>query len=100
MRRRILLTFLLGSVALALFLALTTYGLTKSNLVQQRIDSFDPHVAEQRRDGAERAEFEPRFRAARAGRALPVTGSRTILIWYEDEWTPPRSIPSRSRRTW
>ena len=39
MRRRILLTFLLGSVALAMFLALTTYGLTKSNLIQQRIDS-------------------------------------------------------------
>jgi two-component system, OmpR family, sensor histidine kinase MtrB len=36
LRRRILLIFTLGSMTLSTFLAITTYGLTRSNVVQQR----------------------------------------------------------------
>ena len=36
LRRRILLTFTLGSLALSAFLAVTTYGLVRSNLLDQR----------------------------------------------------------------
>ncbi len=38
LRGRILVIMTLGSIALSLFLALTTYGLARSNLVQQRTD--------------------------------------------------------------
>ncbi len=38
LRGRILLIMTLGSIALSLFLALTTYGLARSNLIQQRTD--------------------------------------------------------------
>src|SRR4051812_12832520 len=36
LRRRILLTFTLGSLTLSAFLAVTTYGLVRSNLIDQR----------------------------------------------------------------
>jgi two-component system, OmpR family, sensor histidine kinase MtrB len=36
LRRRILLTFTLGSLTLSAFLAVTTYGLVRSNLIEQR----------------------------------------------------------------
>src|SRR5215207_9534825 len=36
LRRRILLTFTLGSLTLSTFLAVTTYGLVRSNLIEQR----------------------------------------------------------------
>ena len=36
MRRRILLIFTLGSLTLSAFLAITTYGLVRSNLLEQR----------------------------------------------------------------
>ena len=35
LRRRILLTITFGSIALSVFLAITTYGLTQNNLVRQ-----------------------------------------------------------------
>ena len=41
LRRRILLIFTLGVAALSAFLAVTTYGLVRSNLVEQR-DSAQP----------------------------------------------------------
>ena len=36
LRRRILLIFTLGSMTLSAFLAVTTYGLVRSNLIEQR----------------------------------------------------------------
>src|SRR4051794_28549764 len=36
LRRRILLIFTLGSLTLSAFLAFTTYGLVRSNLIEQR----------------------------------------------------------------
>ena len=39
LRRRILLIFTLGSLLLSVFLATTTYGLTRSNVVNERIDT-------------------------------------------------------------
>ncbi len=38
LRGRILVIITLGSIALSMFLALTTYGLARSNLIQQRTD--------------------------------------------------------------
>ena len=40
-RRRILLTFTLGSIALSLFLAVTTYGLTKSNVKGAKLQATE-----------------------------------------------------------
>ena len=39
LRRRILLIFTFGSLLLSVFLATTTYGLTRSNVVRERIDT-------------------------------------------------------------
>ena len=69
MRRRILLTFLLGSVALALFLALTTYGLTKSNLIQQRIDSSVRTSSSNAQDVGRELRSNPASTAERTGGA-------------------------------
>ncbi len=98
MRRRILLTFLLGSVALALFLALTTYGLTKSNLIQQRIDSS----VRTSRTNAQIVDRELRSKPASATPAqeqLDRSGVQNYLIRYDEEWAPgsasivPESLP-------
>ena len=69
MRRRILLTFLLGSVALALFLALTTYGLTKSNVIQQRIDSSVRTSSSNAQDVGRELRSNPASTAERTGLA-------------------------------
>ena len=39
LRRRILLIFTLGSLVLSVFLATTSYGLTRSNVVNERVDT-------------------------------------------------------------
>ena len=39
LRRRILLIFTLGALLLSVFLATTTYGLTRSNVERERVDT-------------------------------------------------------------
>jgi two-component system, OmpR family, sensor histidine kinase MtrB len=98
MRRRILLTFLLGSVALALFLALTTYGLTKSNLIQQRIDSSVSASLSNAQDVRSELGSNPGSTQSAQG-SLSRAGVQDYLIRYGDEWTPgsvtmdPASLP-------
>jgi len=86
MRRRILLTFLLGSVALALFLALTTYGLTKSNLIQQRIDSSVRASLRNAQDVGRDLRSNPGS-VTSAQESLSRAGVQNYLIRYGDEWT-------------
>ncbi|MET0661632.1 MAG: HAMP domain-containing sensor histidine kinase [Ilumatobacteraceae bacterium] len=98
MRRRILLTFLLGSVALALFLALTTYGLTKSNLIQQRIDSSVRTSSSNAQDVVRELGSNPASTQS-AQEALARAGAQQYLIRYDDEWVSgsvtmdPASLP-------
>ena len=98
MRRRILLTFLLGSVALAMFLALTTYGLTKSNLIQQRIDSS----IRASRSNAQDVLLETRSNPASTQSAIDSlgrSGVQNYLIGSGDDWIrgsttfDPESLP-------
>jgi len=86
LRRRILLIFTLGSLLLSVFLATTTYGLTRSNVVNERIDTAI--ITSQRNaQGVERdlrsgpADTE----AARA--ALTRIGVQDYLIWYAESWS-------------
>ncbi len=84
-RRRILLTFLLGSIALSLFLALTTYGLTKSNLIQQRIDTA-VGTSLRNAQGVERDLRSNPATAQSAQDSLSRTGVQNYLIRYHDGW--------------
>jgi signal transduction histidine kinase len=86
LRRRILLIFTLGSLLLSVFLATTTYGLTRSNVVNERIDTAI--ITSQRNaQGVERdlrsgpADTE----AARA--SLTRIGVQDYLIRYAERWS-------------
>lgn len=87
LRRRILLTFTLGSLALSAFLAITTYGLVRSNLIDQRdTTSVDAAVRNAR-------EVQNALRSApdTAGPAIDRLVSLGVLapvIQYNDTWSP------------
>jgi two-component system sensor histidine kinase MtrB len=91
LRRRILLIITLGSIALSVFLATTTFGLTRSNLVAERDEAA---IATSRRNalGVER-DLRPTLPsepvAARA--SLERIGVQRYMIWYRDSQygTPP-----------
>lgn len=96
LRRRILLIFTMGSMTLSMFLAITTYGLTRSNVVQQR----DSASIDATRGNAQvvltslRAN-PPNIEDARD--ALAGFGVQNALIWYQpsQEWYPARDAPAR-----
>jgi len=83
LRRRILLIFTLGSMTLSTFLAFTTYGFTRSNVVQQRdrdsVDAARLHAATVQ---ALLAGNPLSTRAAIA--ALEGFGVQRGIIWYND----------------
>ncbi|HEX4982913.1 MAG TPA: HAMP domain-containing sensor histidine kinase [Ilumatobacteraceae bacterium] len=83
LRRRILLIFTLGSMTLSTFLAFTTYGFTRSNVVQQRdrnsVDAARLHAATVQ---ALLAGNPLSTRAAIA--ALEGFGVQRGIIWYKD----------------
>ena len=85
-RRRILLTFTLGTIALSLFLAVTTYGLTKSNVVQQRIDTAVT-TSQRNAQGVERDLRSNPVTTESAQESLNSAGVQNYLIFYRDEWT-------------
>lgn len=94
-RRRILLTFTLGSIALSLFLAVTTYGLTKSNLIQQRIDTATTQARGNAQDVGRELRANPAS-AESAQETLNNGGVQNYLIRYRDRWTGrpnPDSLP-------
>jgi len=86
LRRRILLTITLGSIALSVFLAITTYGLTQNNLVRQAETAAvrtslrnAQSVAQNLRSGPTTA--EP------AESSLTNIGVQRFLIRYQDQWS-------------
>ncbi len=91
LRRRILLIITLGSIALSLFLATTTFGLTRSNLVTERDEAA---ISNSRRNAlAVERDLRPTLPAdpATARRSLDNVGVQRYMLWYKDSQygTPP-----------
>lgn len=85
LRRRILLVITLGSIALSMFLAITTYGLARSNLLQERdetaISSSLRNAQGVARDLASLPnDPEP------ALTSLDNIGVQRFLIWYRESF--------------
>ena len=85
LRRRILLIFTLGSLLLSVFLASTTYGLTRSNVVNERIDTAI--ITSQRNaQGVERDLRSLPADAEAARASLTRIGVQDYLIRYDERW--------------
>jgi two-component system, OmpR family, sensor histidine kinase MtrB len=94
-RRRILLTFTLGTIALSLFLAVTTYGLTKSNVIQQRIDTATTTSRSNAQDVGRDLRANPAT-AESAQESLNSRGVQNYLILYRERWSgtaDPDTLP-------
>jgi two-component system, OmpR family, sensor histidine kinase MtrB len=85
LRRRILLIFTLGSLLLSVFLATTTYGLTRSNVVRERIDTAI-NTSQRNAQGVERDLRSLPADAEAARASLTRIGVSDYLIWYADRW--------------
>lgn len=91
LRRRILLIITLGSIALSVFLATTTFGLTRSNLVTER----DEAAISSSRGNALVVERDLRLTLpndpATARASLEQIRVQRYMIWYRDRQfgTPP-----------
>ena len=98
LRRRILLVFTLGSLGLSAFLAVTSYGLVRSNLIEQRESASrqSAYTHAQVVQTALRGEPES---AEPAKERLVELGVLAPLIRYNDEWSAgigrygPEAIP-------
>ena len=86
LRRRILLIFTLGSLLLSVFLATTTYGLTRSNVVRERIDTAI-NTSQRNAQGVERDLRSLPADAEAARSSLTRIGVSDYLIWYADRWS-------------
>ena len=86
LRRRILLIFTLGSLLLSVFLATTTYGLTRSNVVRERIDTA-VNTSQRNAQGVERDLRSLPADAETARASLTRLGRQDYLIWYADRWS-------------
>jgi two-component system, OmpR family, sensor histidine kinase MtrB len=86
LRRRILLIFTLGSLLLSVFLATTTYGLTRSNVVRERIDTAI-NTSQRNAQGVERDLRSLPADAEAARASLTRIGVSDYLIWYADRWS-------------
>ena len=85
LRRRILLIFTLGSLLLSVFLATTTYGLTRSNVVNERVDTAIS-TSQRNAQGVERDLRSSPADAEAARASLTRIGVQDYLIWYADAW--------------
>jgi two-component system, OmpR family, sensor histidine kinase MtrB len=85
LRRRILLIFTLGSLLLSVFLATTTYGLTRSNVVSERVDTAI-NTSQRNAQGVERDLRSLPSDAEAARASLTRIGVQDYLIWYADSW--------------
>ncbi len=94
LRRRILLIFTLGALLLSVFLATTTYGLTRSSIVAERIDSA-VSTSQRNAQGVERDLRTLPATADAATASLERIGVQDYLIWYERAVDP--AVPRRSR---
>lgn len=86
LRRRVLLTMSVGALLLSLFLAITTYGLTRSNLVDERID-VAISTSQRNAQGVERDLRSLPATAEAAAASLTRIGVQDYLIWYGNVWT-------------
>jgi len=83
LRSRILWTFGIGTFVLAVLLAVTTYGFTRSNLVDQR----DRAAVSQAYGNARRLVSDLRSNPASAQPLLARLGTPRPLVRYRDAWT-------------
>ena len=86
LRRRILLIFTLGSLVLSVFLATTSYGLTRSNVVNERVDTAIS-TSQRNAQGVERDLRSLPVDAEAARASLTRIGVQDYLIWYADTWS-------------
>jgi two-component system, OmpR family, sensor histidine kinase MtrB len=86
LRRRILLIFTLGSLALSAFLAVTTYGLVRSNLAAQR-DSASVQSAYTHAQVVQSALRTEPETVGPASDQLQALGVQRPVIRYKDAWS-------------
>jgi two-component system, OmpR family, sensor histidine kinase MtrB len=86
LRRRILLIFTLGSLALSAFLAVTTYGLVRSNLAAQR-DSASVQAAYTHAQVVQSALRTEPETVQPASDQLQALGVQRPVIRYKDAWS-------------
>ena len=86
LRRRILLIFTLGSLALSAFLAITTYGLVRSNLAAQR-DSASVQAAYTHAQVVQSALRTEPETVGPANEQLQALGVQRPVIRYKDAWS-------------
>jgi two-component system sensor histidine kinase MtrB len=87
LRRRILLIITLGTITLSLLLAITTYGLARSNLLQQR-EEVAISTSRRNAQGVQRdLSAGQATSVSPALEALERIGVQRFLIWYREEWT-------------
>lgn len=86
LRQRILLIMSLGSVALSVFLATTTFGLTRSDLISER-DETAIETAERNKRIVD-SDLRPTFPTEPAGakRSLDNIGVQHYMLWYRDRF--------------
>ena len=98
LRRRILLIFTLGSLTLSAFLAVTTYGLVRSNLIEQRY-SASRQAAYTHAQVVQRELRSGPATSEAANEQLQLLQVQYPLIRYRDTWSAgfgafiPESIP-------
>jgi two-component system sensor histidine kinase MtrB len=87
LRRRILIIMTLGTITLSLILAITTYGLSRSSLLQQR-EEVAISTSRRNAQGVQRdLNSGQATTVAPALEALERIGVQRYLIWYHDDWT-------------
>ncbi len=86
LRRRILLIFTLGSMTLSTFLAFTTYGFTRSNVVQQR-DRNSVEAARLHAATVQALLAGNPLNTSAAIAALEGFGVQRGIIWYKQAWS-------------
>ena len=86
LRRRILLIFTLGSLTLAAVLAVTTYGLVRSNLIEQRY-AANRDLTYSHAQVVTRALSSEAATSTDALEALTPLGVQRPVIYYNDTWT-------------
>ncbi len=86
LRRRILLTITLGSIALSVFLAITTFGLTQNNLVRQAETAAVRTSQRNAQSVLQNLQSRPTTAEA-AELSLTNIGVQRFLIRYQDQWS-------------
>jgi two-component system, OmpR family, sensor histidine kinase MtrB len=86
LRRRILLIFTLGSLTLSAFLAITTYGLVRSNLIEQRYSASRQAAYSHAQVVLRELRTDPPT-SADASEQLRQIGVQRPVIYYNGTWS-------------